>query len=215
MTIDVTCQCGRVLHAPPSAAGKKGRCKACGASITIPPPVEDPDDDSALFALADPNQDNAGEPPSPDAFFAAIAEKTPEDVGPPPLPPIVVNPPQAQPSRNSDPTPDPKAPPEPWYYIFLVGYATWTMGLGLLACGGLFFVGLILLLSVLSANAPPDQATDPKTYVGLTLMGFGVAGIVPVLLATAPVLLAVDAARHIRAMRYSLHEQFPPPAGLP
>ena len=48
--IKVTCQCGRVLTAPASHAGKNARCPACGASFIIPlpdqpaptPPAEPP-----------------------------------------------------------------------------------------------------------------------------------------------------------------------------
>jgi hypothetical protein len=37
---------------------------------------------------------------------------------------------------------------------------------------------------------------------GLAIMAIGAACVVPVLLASAPVLLAVDAARNLRAIRY-------------
>ena len=34
------CQCGAVLSAPASLAGRKGKCKTCGAVQVIPPPEE-------------------------------------------------------------------------------------------------------------------------------------------------------------------------------
>jgi len=48
--IKVTCQCGRILTAPASHAGQKGKCPACGAHFIIPlhdqtapaPPLEPP-----------------------------------------------------------------------------------------------------------------------------------------------------------------------------
>jgi hypothetical protein len=44
MSIEVVCKCGKVIHTPDSTAGKKGRCKACGAILEIP---------SVGFALLD------------------------------------------------------------------------------------------------------------------------------------------------------------------
>ncbi len=66
MTIDVTCPCGKVLKAPISAAGRKGRCKACGATVSIPdsgiplaatfapldPPVDDDADVGSSLGIA-------------------------------------------------------------------------------------------------------------------------------------------------------------------
>lgn len=37
--IKVTCQCGRILTAPASHAGKKGRCPTCGFHFIIPAPM--------------------------------------------------------------------------------------------------------------------------------------------------------------------------------
>lgn len=41
MAIEITCQCGRVIKAPDSAIGKKGRCKGCGREVEILPQVGD------------------------------------------------------------------------------------------------------------------------------------------------------------------------------
>lgn len=37
--ITVTCQCGKAIQVSDEAAGKTGRCKACGATLTIPLPM--------------------------------------------------------------------------------------------------------------------------------------------------------------------------------
>ncbi len=36
MTIAVTCECGKTLHAPATLAGKRGRCPGCGKALAIP-----------------------------------------------------------------------------------------------------------------------------------------------------------------------------------
>lgn len=40
MTIPVQCTCGKALNAPDSAAGKKGKCPACGKTLLIPNAVQ-------------------------------------------------------------------------------------------------------------------------------------------------------------------------------
>jgi len=47
--IKVTCQCGRVLAAPASLAGKNVRCPACGFSFIIPSPA--PEDKNVIEGL--------------------------------------------------------------------------------------------------------------------------------------------------------------------
>ena len=40
MPISVTCdQCGARFKAPDAAAGKKGKCSKCGASLVVPAPA--------------------------------------------------------------------------------------------------------------------------------------------------------------------------------
>ena len=44
--IVIQCECGAKLKVPTSAAGKKGRCPKCKATVAIPVPQEEPSDDS-------------------------------------------------------------------------------------------------------------------------------------------------------------------------
>jgi hypothetical protein len=90
------------------------------------------------------------------------------------------------------PAPEPpKLPPpvEPWFYGFLEGWARVVFGLGIAAGALVFFGGL---------------AAASDTRVGATgLLGLlaGPLVILAAALAAAPVLLAVDAARQLRALR--------------
>ncbi|MBL8848376.1 MAG: hypothetical protein JNG89_01775 [Planctomycetaceae bacterium] len=43
MPIPVECECGKILNVPDSAAGKKVRCKECGASTRVPSPDDEPE----------------------------------------------------------------------------------------------------------------------------------------------------------------------------
>lgn len=78
MAIEITCLgCGKVLHVPDSAAGKKGKCPQCGAIlqvpvVKVPPFTEDAlefQPPSAVPAL--PNNRNPGQP----AFSASDAKR--------------------------------------------------------------------------------------------------------------------------------------------
>jgi RsiW-degrading membrane proteinase PrsW (M82 family) len=59
MPIDFICNCGRKLHAPNNAAGRRGRCPACQEIFTVPSPaisIEEPVDIAATpdpFAIDD------------------------------------------------------------------------------------------------------------------------------------------------------------------
>ena len=48
MPIEATCQCGARFRLPDSAAGKRARCKRCGASVTIP--------SHDLYAISEPER---------------------------------------------------------------------------------------------------------------------------------------------------------------
>ena len=91
----------------------------------------------------------------------------------------------------------PRVPAEPWFYGFLEKYAQVVMGLGLVACGGSVLVGLAGFAMIMGGHASGVDAMTPF----LATLG-GALGIIPILLAAAPVLLAVDAARNLRALRY-------------
>src|SRR4051812_33566199 len=133
MTIDVTCQCGRVLRAPMTAAGKKGRCKSCGATILVPDPgipvavpVDTPlavvDDDvmDALGIVPDPDEDEE-EQDDATGWSARVLKSSTPPRGKPPATPL---------------------PPEPWYYWFLVLYAKFIM------CAGVFGWSIMVVIGV-------------------------------------------------------------------
>src|SRR4051812_11146722 len=126
-TIDVTCSCGKLMKAPARYAGKRGRCKACGATIEIP-------DEQSLdtFAVADSPHGDAWaglSDPSADADALAVVassietdEDEAEDVPASFRRPFAVAPSRPHDDEPSDPEPQP-IPFEPWYYEFLVLYA--------------------------------------------------------------------------------------------
>ncbi len=68
MSIEVTCKCGKVIYAPDEAAGKKGRCKACGAIMDVPEPALE-----AILAIDIDGASN-GPPPLPSAVSDAEAD---------------------------------------------------------------------------------------------------------------------------------------------
>jgi hypothetical protein len=82
-------------------------------------------------------------------------------------------------------------PKEPWYYGFLAGYARLVAVIAVLP----FVATLIVLAITVSRN--PDSAADTIIPV-LTTAGV----LLLTLLFVAPILILVDLARNIRAMRY-------------
>jgi hypothetical protein len=55
MPIDVTCDaCGARFKAPDAAAGKRGKCKKCGAVIAVPEPVPAAASDDDMYDIAEP-----------------------------------------------------------------------------------------------------------------------------------------------------------------
>ena len=80
MTIHFACSCGKVLHAPDAAAGKRARCPACGGVCVVPatespaaetPPAEIPADEFELKPVERPASLPAG------AAKQVIAASTP------------------------------------------------------------------------------------------------------------------------------------------
>jgi len=86
MPIDVTCDaCGSRFKAPDTAAGKKGKCKKCGAVIVIPTPEPvgaPPEDD--LYDIAEPAAPQPARPYKPSTSPGASAAAPPPP--PPPVP---------------------------------------------------------------------------------------------------------------------------------
>jgi len=72
MSIDVTCGgCGKLLHVPEKAAGRKGKCPHCGAVVQVPPLDAPPIIEAAL--VGEPSV----EEPSPARAAAADAKDCP------------------------------------------------------------------------------------------------------------------------------------------
>jgi hypothetical protein len=194
MTIEVACQCGHTLKFPDAGAGRKGRCKACGAAFRIPDPGNIIPDPGNVIAEPDP-----GSATPDDAFltnFAPDDQRVPFDVSR-----IVLDEDKkvvARPVATAAAPQPPRVPadPEPWYYGFLGVYATATMTVGLTVCG------MIIIFGLYTAFPTVDGETKFTPY-GLVVGAIGAACVVPVLLASAPIFLAVDAARNLRAIRYS------------
>ncbi len=69
MSIEVSCECGKRFTVGDQFAGKRGRCKACGRTVTVPSP-ESPGFEHELFV-----------DPIPEAKVV-IQTETPIDRGP-------------------------------------------------------------------------------------------------------------------------------------
>lgn len=95
-------------------------------------------------------------------------------------------------------------PAEPWYYGFLVRFAWGTMTVGLLACGTVIVAGMLPIGMTLIRIGQGAEATDSVLTgrVGAGLIFSGLLGMVPVLMGSVPILLVVDVARNLRAIRY-------------
>ncbi len=196
MPIEVTCQCGRVLKAPESAAGKRGRCRACGAPLQIPDVVialEVPDDDlEPVFAV----QTAPVIPlvPVPDDVNPVGAAQTAPAI---PLAPVVPVPPQLTNLADDDDDDDdePRLPREPWYYGFLEVYAILCLVLGV-GQFGFFFLNLLFF------TENTGHETRSLSGMSLVTLGFSFAWMVGIVLIRATVMLALDIARNLRKIRY-------------
>lgn len=88
MPIEVTCDgCGARFKAPDTAAGKKGKCKKCGAVITIPvpEPVGAPAEEDDMYDIAEPAPAPA-KPYRPTAASSDAPAPAPPYRPPPPIP---------------------------------------------------------------------------------------------------------------------------------
>jgi hypothetical protein len=96
--------------------------------------------------------------------------------------------------------------PEPWYYGFLEKYATVAMWLGILACG-LGFLAFVLgavLFAIWFNNVAAVLGVVAALVLGLLVFGLAVLAI---LFQAALILLAVDAARHLRSIEAKVHRR--------
>ncbi len=117
--------------------------------------------------------------------------------------PLVATTPKAYPSTDmiQQPPKDSRSaiPPEPWFYRWIDRFArvTWALALFsiVLVVVLMFVLGLIVVLN--------SGGLAPGVFVfGFYLLISPVVGSLPVFLASALLMLAVDAARNIRATRY-------------
>jgi energy-converting hydrogenase Eha subunit E len=173
--IEITCSCGRMLKAPDSAIGRKGRCKGCGQTIEILPPVYDEPEE------VDNEPEEVDDEPIPDLGIVATEDDS-EDEVPRPA------------ASTISPVPAGAIPPEPWYYGFLNGYAK------LYLASGLIQFGVILSLAVLLPLE--DDSVVFSLHNRLIALGVSTVWLVSVTLVACPIFVAVDAARNIRATRY-------------
>lgn len=93
--------------------------------------------------------------------------------------------------EEEDEDEEPAVPPEPWYYGFLVFYALACIVLG----AGQFLV--VLGIAATAESDRPGGSVVSSTFVFLSL-----GWMLGLTLVASPILLAVDAARNIRAIRY-------------
>ncbi len=182
MSISVTCQCGKTFGVDDRHAGRMGRCKACGASVRIPPapvdvpvsvaPDEAPSNDDALAAMIPPDVSPAiFAPDPPAALIASCALVMPLDVR------LVA--PQA-------------VPPEPWYFGAIVSVAWISLVIGLSAS----MIGVLFGLNML-ANVHGESDGYAAAFVFLQSLAAAWVAV----LTSAPMFLVVDAARNLRAIR--------------
>ena len=105
-TLRFRCDCGRALSAPESAAGRRGRCPACGTVFTVPAAV-----------VAEPTPVVAVSPPDVGGYALA------EELRPPVQRPPAFRPPPP-PAKVAVPEPTAPLPPaatgRPYRYLFLL-----------------------------------------------------------------------------------------------
>src|SRR5262249_60944737 len=89
-----------------------------------------------------------------------------------------------------------QAPSEPWYYSFLTAYAVLCMTLGVIQ-----FAFVLLLWFGAQLYLEQRLASGITLLSGLAVV-MSFLGMLSALLLSAPILLIVDMARNIRAMRY-------------
>jgi hypothetical protein len=173
MPIQVGCACGKWISVPDQFAGKTGKCKACGAPIAIPQALPD-----VVVALAEPDESPSDTP----------------DIGP------IVTEPESdsfsaiRAARTGGVLYSPIGP-EPWYYRFLAGYAKAIIGIGIVVA---------VLLAVPSALGIVRAISDQEpslVLASLALLAPAGAVLLASLIAGAPILLIVDAVRHLRMLR--------------
>lgn len=178
MAIVFACPCGKQFSVDDSKAGKRGRCSACGQEIVIP--VSDP----VIIPIED-------EP------IAVVVDSI--EPSPPPLPPSVVSPVSSSTVKTDAALRDrssARPPVEPWYYGFLtfIGYIFVIVGIGQMLLW-LFIITIILV-------AAEDAVADKAAPVSLAFAIGSTVSLVTLVFFGGVILLAVDAGRNLRAIRW-------------
>ena len=181
MAVTVRCHaCDNRLLCPDEAAGKKAKCRRCGAVLRVPLP-----------AASVPDWQSA-----PPPVRRAAADAPPQPVEP--------DLPEADGAAFSDLEDYDYAPPEPWYYGFLEKYALTFMWIGIVL-ESLWFAGLSLFLLLLGTGVlglVPGAGSALLAFVLFLAWLFAAAvfalSLVVIIAGASYTLLAVDAARNIR-----------------
>ncbi|MFT3785735.1 MAG: PrsW family glutamic-type intramembrane protease [Tepidisphaeraceae bacterium] len=80
MSIQFSCDCGKRYKLDDTLAGKKAKCKACGATLTVPMPEYEPDDSAAYDLAEEPVAPKPAPPrpaPAPTPTRSTSAARTP------------------------------------------------------------------------------------------------------------------------------------------
>lgn len=196
MSVNVVCSCGRMMKAPSSAAGKRGRCKACGAILDIPLPADPGPEANEGIALAitldDPSSPRPAPPPLPDTVVgeaddlgALIGIKTVA---------------RRRLAEHDDDSPVPSRPREPWYYrwLDLIG----TIGAFLAVAG--FCIGMAAgIILVLAFGSRDDEGGRFGGAPGVMVIVSTVGATLPLFIWGMIMKLMVDAACNLRVLRYA------------
>lgn len=177
MAIVFACGCGKQFSVDDSKAGKRGRCSACGSEIVIPVVAEMPTQIDEIITVVRDTDDSPPPPPlpRPAAFDSSPIPRRYES---------------SQRSVGAE------TAVEPWYFAFLVfvGYSYVVIGIGQFAvvvCYSLILCAKFIELGVGSAILIAAPFFVGSGLLMCTLLFFG-----------GLILLAVDAGRNLRAMRW-------------
>jgi hypothetical protein len=183
MPIDVQCGCGKTFQVPDTMAGKRGRCKACGAVLVVPD-VADDDDSGYVPAAATPLIADD----SDDTVAAAVI---PDD------PPINIS---LQPRTRSRASVR-ASTREPWFYGFLELWA----GLALLAAALQAFAAVLAIVIAVMVAQDSTTTADAGATVSATTAGIAFAGCLGSLTLAALIRMLVDIGRSLRGINQSMN----------
>jgi DNA-directed RNA polymerase subunit RPC12/RpoP len=184
MPIRVVClACGKKFSVADQHAGKRGKCPACSAKITVP--TRDADE-------AEPPQDFEISAP-PDMDVDALL--SPDELNPPVDVAVSVDPPPPLIAAKR-PAPHASDVDEPWYIWCLEVYARVLFVLFGLAS---LFAVLAGVVKMIQSSQPYGSASD--LWSGVYIAGAGVLVGLPTLIGSAGAFLLVNLARDVRLMR--------------